>query len=64
MGWKALIASSVLSTEHKKKLVVKMDDRKHSKFKDYEMQHKSSQRKPAVPYKDKKLCVTLSIPLW
>lgn len=62
MGWKALV--TVRSTEHdEKQLVVKMDDRRHSKFKDYGMQHEINQRKSSVPYKDKKLCVALSIPL-
>lgn len=65
MGWKALVTSSVLGTEHdEKQLAVQMDDRRRSKFKDYGMQHEINQRKSAVPYKDKKLCVALSIPLW
>lgn len=64
MGWKALVTSSVLGTEHdEKQLVVKMDDRMHSKFKDYGMQYEMNQRISSVPYKQKKLCVALSIPL-
>lgn len=39
MGWKALVTGSALNIEHgKKQLVVKMDDRRQSKFKDYGMQ--------------------------
>lgn len=39
MGWKALATGSALDIEHgKKQLVVKMDDRRQSKFKDYGMQ--------------------------
>lgn len=39
MGWKAQVTGSALNIEHgKKQLVVKMDDRRQSKFKDYGMQ--------------------------
>lgn len=40
MGWKALVASSVLGTEYgKKQLRVNMDDRRQSKFKLHGLQH-------------------------